>query len=157
MTANTPSQRAQRWLDAFGAALASGQPDNVLPLFDADCYWRDLVSFTWNIRTQEGHDAIRDMLAARQADTAASNFQLEGEATEADGVTEAWFTFETKVSRGRGHLRLKGDKAWTLLTTMVELKGFEEKVFSSRPMGFCPGSSKKARMLPLPASMKMCM
>ncbi|MFC3682402.1 NAD(P)/FAD-dependent oxidoreductase [Hydrogenophaga luteola] len=135
MTANTPSQRAQRWLDAFGAALASGNPDNVLPLFDADCYWRDLVSFTWNIRTQEGHDAVRDMLAARQADAGASNFQLEGEATEADGVTEAWFTFETKVSRGRGHLRLKGDKAWTLLTTMVELKGFEEKKGANRIKG----------------------
>lgn len=135
MTANTPSQQAQRWLDAFGAALASGQPDNVLPLFDADCYWRDLVSFTWNIRTQEGHDAVRDMLAARQADAGASNFQLEGEATEADGVTEAWFTFDTRVSRGRGHLRLKGDKAWTLLTTMVELKGFEEKKGANRIKG----------------------
>ncbi len=135
MTANTPSQRAQRWLDAFGAALASGNPDNVLPLFDADCYWRDLVSFTWNIRTQEGHDAVRDMLAARQADAGASNFQLEGEATEADGVTEAWFTFETRVSRGRGQLRLKGDKAWTLLTTMVELKGFEEKKGANRIKG----------------------
>jgi putative flavoprotein involved in K+ transport len=135
MTANTPSQQAQRWLDAFGAALASGQPDNVLPLFDADCYWRDLVSFTWNIRTQEGHDAVRDMLAARQTDAGASNFQLEGEATEADGVTEAWFTFETRVSRGRGHLRLKGDKAWTLLTTMVELKGFEEKKGANRIKG----------------------
>jgi putative flavoprotein involved in K+ transport len=67
----TPSQRAQHWLDAFGAALASGQPDAVLPLFDADCYWRDLVAFTWNIRTQEGHTAIRDMLAARQAETGA--------------------------------------------------------------------------------------
>jgi putative flavoprotein involved in K+ transport len=63
------------------------------------------VAFTWNIRTQEGHDAMRDMLAARQAETGASNFQLEGEATEADGVTDAWFTFETGW-RGRGHLRL---------------------------------------------------
>ena len=135
MTDTTPSQRAQRWLDAFGAALASGQPENALPLFDDDCYWRDLVAFTWNIRTQEGHGAVRDMLAARMADTAASHFQLEGEATEADGVTEAWFTFETKVSRGRGHLRLKGDKAWTLLTTMVELKGFEEKKGVNRIKG----------------------
>jgi putative flavoprotein involved in K+ transport len=135
MTLTTPSQRAQAWLDQFGAALASGKPDAVLPLFDADCYWRDLVSFTWNIRTQEGHGAVREMLAARQAETGASNFQLEGEATEADGVTDAWFSFETKVSRGRGHLRLKGDKAWTLLTTMVELKGFEEKKGTNRIKG----------------------
>jgi putative flavoprotein involved in K+ transport len=146
MTDTTPSQRAQRWLDQFGAALATGKPDAVLPLFDADCYWRDLVSFTWNIRTQEGHDAIRDMLSARQAETAASNFQLEGEATEADGVVDAWFTFETKVSRGRGHLRLKnsgeGDKAWTLLTTMVELKGFEEKKGTQRIKGAEHGAQK---------------
>jgi putative flavoprotein involved in K+ transport len=135
MTDTTPSQRAQHWLDQFAAALASGQPDAALPLFDDDCYWRDLVAFTWNIRTQEGHGAVRDMLAARMSDTAASHFQLEGEATEADGVTEAWFTFETKVSRGRGHLRLKGDKAWTLLTTMVELKGFEEKKGANRIKG----------------------
>ncbi|MBQ0918908.1 NAD(P)/FAD-dependent oxidoreductase [Hydrogenophaga aromaticivorans] len=135
MTVTTPSQRAQAWLDAFGAALASGNPEAVLPLFDADCYWRDLVAFTWNIRTQEGHEAVRDMLAARQAETGASNFQLDGEATEADGVTDAWFTFETQVSRGRGHLRLKGDKAWTLLTTMVELKGFEEKKGARRIKG----------------------
>ena len=146
MTATTPSQRAQRWLDAFGAALATGQPDAALPLFDADCYWRDLVSFTWNICTQEGHDAIRDMLAARQADTAASDFRLEGEATEADGVTEAWFTFETRVARGRGHLRLRGgpqgDRAWTLLTTMVELKGFEEKKGPRRIKGAEHGAQK---------------
>ncbi|MEZ5646006.1 MAG: NAD(P)/FAD-dependent oxidoreductase [Burkholderiaceae bacterium] len=139
MTADTPSQRAQRWLDAFGAALVSGQPEAALPLFDTESYWRDLVAFTWNIRTQEGHEAIRDMLTARLADTAASDFQLEGDATETDGVVEAWFTFETRVARGRGHLRLKpgpeGDKAWTLLTTMTELKGFEEKKGTQRIKG----------------------
>jgi putative flavoprotein involved in K+ transport len=139
MTDPTPHQRAQRWLDQFGAALASGQADTVLPLFDEESYWRDLVSFTWNIRTQEGHAAIREMLQACQVRTGATHFQLEGDATEADGVVDAWFTFETKVSRGRGHVRLKsgphGDRAWTLLTTMVELKGFEEKKGPRRIMG----------------------
>ena len=131
MSSSTPSQRATGWLQAFGAALASDQPAQASALFDSDSYWRDLVAFTWNIRTQEGPAAIADMLAARAADTAASNFAVEGEATEADGVVDAWFTFETRVARGRGHLRLKatpaGDRAWTLLTTMTELKGFEEK------------------------------
>jgi putative flavoprotein involved in K+ transport len=47
-------------------------------LFDADCYWRDLVSFTWNICTQEGPDAIRAMLQARLADVQPSNFAVEG-------------------------------------------------------------------------------
>ena len=31
------------------------------------------------------------------------------------------------MARGRGHLRLKEGKAWTLLTTMTELNGFEER------------------------------
>ena len=142
MNDTTPSQAAQRWLDQFGAALASNRPDAVLTLFGADCYWRDLVSFTWNIRTQEGLDAVRDMLEARMAETGASNFQLEGDATEADGVTDAWFTFETRLARGRGHLRLKDGKAWTLLTTMVELKGFEEKKGTQRVKGAEHGAQK---------------
>jgi putative flavoprotein involved in K+ transport len=135
MLDTTPSHQAQRWLDQFGQSLAGDKPDAVVALFTTDCYWRDLVSFTWNICTQDGHKAVRDMLTARQAETQASNFQLEGVATEADGVTDAWFTFDTHVSRGRGHLRLKDGQAWTLLTTMVELKGFEEKKGASRIMG----------------------
>ena len=146
MTDSTPSQRAARWLADFGAALTAGQAQRAAAMFDADCYWRDLVAFTWNIRTQEGPGAIADMLAARLADTAASNFALEGEATEADGVVDAWFTFETRVARGRGHLRLKstpaGDKAWTLLTTMTELKGFEEARGETRPKGVEHGSHR---------------
>jgi len=139
MTTHTPSQRATAWLQAFGAALASDAPAQASALFDGESYWRDLVAFTWNIRTQEGPAAIGEMLAARAADTAASNFALEGEATEADGIVDAWFTFETRVARGRGHLRLKatpaGDRAWTLLTTMTELKGFEEKKGTRRIAG----------------------
>ncbi len=145
MTDSTPSQRAQQWLDQFGAALAANQADAVLALFGADCYWRDLVSFTWNIRTQEGHNAVREMLVERMEATGASNFQLEGEATEADGVTEAWFTFETRLARGRGQLRLKDGKAWTLLTTMVELKGFEEKKGKNRIKGAEHGAQKNRK------------
>ena len=138
MTTDTlisPTEQATRWLDDFGRALARGDIDATLALFDPDCYWRDLVAFTWNIRTQEGPAAIRAMLQTRLADTKPSNFAIEGEATEADGITDAWFTFETGVARGRGHLRLKGGKAWTLLTTMTELKGHEEKKGANRIKG----------------------
>ncbi|MGQ2996543.1 MULTISPECIES: NAD(P)/FAD-dependent oxidoreductase [unclassified Variovorax] len=137
MTASTaaPTRAAATWLADFGAALARNDVEATVALFEAEGFWRDLVAFTWNIRTQEGAGAIRAMLAARLADTQPSNFALEGEASEADGVTEAWFTFETRVARGRGHLRLRGGKAWTLLTTMTELKGFEEKTGANRIKG----------------------
>ena len=54
---------------------------------------------------------------------------------EADGVVEAWIAFETAVGRGAGHLRLRNGKAWTLLTTLDELKGHEEPASERRPKG----------------------
>jgi putative flavoprotein involved in K+ transport len=123
---NHPTQLASAWLADFTSALTRNDVEAAIALFEPDSYWRDLVAFTWNISTQEGPEAIRAMLKARLADTQPSAFEVEGEATQADGVIDAWFTFETGVARGRGHLRLRNGKAWTLLTTMTELKGFEE-------------------------------
>ncbi len=111
----SPTEQATGWLDAFGDALARRDVDAALALFGAASYWRDLVAFTWNIRTQEGKPAIATMLRERLADVKPSGFAIEGEASEAGGITEAWFTFETGVSRGKGLLRLNAaDKAWTL-------------------------------------------
>ncbi len=135
MTETSPNAQAQDWLTRFDQALAQRDIDGAVALFGDDCYWRDLVSFTWNICTQESPAAVRAMLAARLDDVAPSNWQLSGDASSADGVTEAWFTFETRLSRGKGLLRLVGGKAWTLLTTMVELKGFEEKTGEHRVAG----------------------
>ena len=130
-----PTQLASAWLADFTSALTRHDIDAAVALFEPDCYWRDLVTFTWNICTQEGPEAIRAMLGARLADTKPSSFAVEGEATEADGVVDAWFTFETAVARGRGHLRVRNAKAWTLLTTMTELKGFEERTGERRVKG----------------------
>lgn len=132
---HSPSATARRWLADFDAALQRRDIAAATALFGADSHWRDLVAFTWNICTQEGPAAIADMLSARLADTAPSGFALEGEATEADGVVDAWFSFDTRVARGRGHLRLREGLAWTLLTTMVELKGFEEMKGDRRVKG----------------------
>ena len=130
-----PTQIAGAWLADFSTALERRDIDAAVALFEPDAYWRDLVAFTWNIRTQEGPLAIRAMLTARLADTKPSAFAVEGDATEAGGVVDAWFTFETAVARGRGHLRLRNGKAWTLLTTMTELKGFEENTGGRRVKG----------------------
>jgi putative flavoprotein involved in K+ transport len=55
---------------------------------------------------------------------------------------EAIFRFETKEGRGSGIFRLLPDaddnnrlKAWTLLTALDELKGFEEQLGNARPRG----------------------
>ena len=49
-----PAQQVTEWLSKFGDALARGDSAAAVDLFDADSYWRDLVSFTWNIKTLEG-------------------------------------------------------------------------------------------------------
>ena len=131
----TPSERVSSWLAAFDRALAAGDIAAATALFAEDCYWRDLVAFTWNIKTMEGRDAIGSMLVATLANVQPGGWALEGEASEAGGVTDAWITFETGVARGRGHIRLKGDQCWTLLTTMTELKGHEEPRGATREKG----------------------
>jgi putative flavoprotein involved in K+ transport len=134
-SARTPTERVSAWLSEFGAALERGDIVAAVGMFDDDCYWRDLVSFTWNIKTLEGQDAIGAMLSATLDGVRPSGWAIAGEAAEAGGVTEGWFTFETAAARGKGHIRMRGDKCWTLLTTMQELKGFEEPRGATRPRG----------------------
>lgn len=131
----SPTQTLTNWLQKFGNALERGEVDTAVDLFAEECYWRDLVSFTWNIKTVEGKDEIKDMLNATLDRVKPSNWHLDGEANEADGVIDGWINFETDLSCGRGHIRLLNGKCWTLLTTMTELKGHEEPKGANRPMG----------------------
>ena len=140
MNTTTPHDRVTDWLDRFANALEAQDIAGLTALFDDQCYWRDLIALTWNIRTMEGRDAIGDMAKACLGDTHPRNFALDGDATEADGVTEAWFTFETDTARGIGHVRLKEDSAWTVLTTAQELKGFEEARGANRSKGVDHGA-----------------
>ena len=138
------TEQAQQFLSTFDELLQAGRTDAVADLFNEECYWRDLVSFTWNIKTVESPKAVKDMLDAQLASIKPRNFTLSEteEVSEADGVTEAWFNFETEAGRGYGLVRLKDGKVWTLLTTMQELKGFEDPTFFNRPMGAKHGHGK---------------
>jgi putative flavoprotein involved in K+ transport len=135
MNGHTPTQRVSGWLSTLDAALTRGDAAAAAALFEAESFWRDLVSFTWNITTAEGNAKVREMIEGAVIPAKPTGWQIEGEASEADGMTEAWIRFETAVARGYGHLRLKGDKAWTMLTTMEELKGHEEHKGATREFG----------------------
>jgi putative flavoprotein involved in K+ transport len=143
MSTADASQRAVSWLRAFEVALTRGDVSAVLAMFDdEECFWRDMVAFTWNIKTMEGKDQIADFLSATLAGVEPRNFFLEGEASEADGVIEARFTFETKAAAGRGLVRLKDNRAWTILTLAQALKGYEEKSGRTREKGVEHGTHK---------------
>ncbi len=144
MLETTPQARVTQVLDRLGSALEAGDIDAAVALFQDDCYWRDLVTFTWNIKTVEGKAAVRDMLESQLARIKPGDFRLdpvEGAAEEGDAVA-GWFSFETAVARGYGLMRVKDGRIWTLLTTMSELKGHEEPLGPRRPMGAKHGAGK---------------
>ena len=139
---------AADWLQAWAAAVERGDASAASALFTDDGYWRDLVSFTWDVRTFRGRASIEAGFEEHAGTVGAEGFRLEdgkpAEVVERDGVpcVEAFFVFETAAARGRGHLRLVRDhadpqvwRAWTLLTTAQELKGFEERAGHRRPRG----------------------
>ncbi|ANI37878.1 flavin-containing monooxygenase [Mycolicibacterium vaccae] len=147
-TEPAPQQRVDRWLADFEAALAVRDIERVTGMFAVDSFWRDLVSFTWNIKTMEGRDQIAGMLGARLAETDPFGFRTQGPPTvegDAGDVTSAFIEFETAAGRGTGHLRLKGDQAWTLLTALQELKGHEEPKGESRMLGAVHGDDPDPR------------
>ena len=131
------------WLGKFERALRQGDGAALRDLFHADCHWRDLLAFTWDIRTVSGVDAVvRSLQQAARA--GARGFSLDGERTPPRHTTragekciEAIFRFAAAEGAGAGVLRLFPDtqKAWTLLTALTELDGYEEQVGQLRPKG----------------------
>ena len=146
-TTGSPAERTDAWLAAFEDALTAGDVDRAAGMFAATSFWRDLVAFTWNITTVENPAGVTELLTATLERTEPRSFAVEEPPEEADGVTTAWFTFETAVGRGRGLARLVEEdgetKAWTFLTTLYELKGHEEPKGPRRPMGAEHGANKK--------------
>lgn len=141
-TTDPATQQATHWLATLDRALVQSDIAGAVALFGDECYWRDLIAFTWNIVTMESREEIREMLAATLNEIQPSGWTLTEPATEMDGIVEGWFCFETAVGRGRGIFRLKDGRCWTLLTTLEELKGFEEKAGPRRAMGVQHGAVK---------------
>ncbi len=144
MLDTTAMARVKTVLAKLNDALENHDIEQAVSLFQEECYWRDLVSLTWNIRTMEGRQAIADMLKIQLDRIKPHQFELDEneEVSEEGGVDTAWFSFETDVARGYGLVRLRDGLIWTLLTSMTELKGHEEPVGFERPLGAKHGAGK---------------
>jgi putative flavoprotein involved in K+ transport len=139
----------ERWLAQFERALAASDDALLVKLFQPDSYWRDVLALTWNIQTVAGAVPVLRELKAHVDRAKPMGFRIAPHRAAPRHVTragtaaiEAIFAFETAQGRGSGVLRLTPDasdgntlKAWTLLTALDELKGFEEKLGRSRPQG----------------------
>ena len=143
------SVAADNWLAQFEEALAKSDDRLLKTLFHPDSHWRDVLVLSWNIQTVNGADAILKELAHYAPAAAPGSFAVDPDRAAPRKVMragthaiEAIFKFETKVGRGAGIVRLIPDaadgnklKAWTLLTELGELKGFEEQIGAARPRG----------------------
>ena len=140
------AEEVKAWLSSFESALLQRDVEAATQLFLPDeCFWRDLLSFTWNIYTAESQQEIRDMLRSTLIDSdhihPPSSCRLQGEVEDlTHGLIQAFFTFETPIARGRGHLKLRDGKCWCLLTSMLELKGHKELAGPWRELGVVHGA-----------------
>jgi cation diffusion facilitator CzcD-associated flavoprotein CzcO len=145
----TIAATAENWLAQFESALARPDDGALKKLFHADSHWRDALALSWTLQTIDGRDAILSTLKAQAAQATPAGFAVDPDRRAPRQVMragtdciEAIFKFETAVGRGDGILRLIPDeadgnrpKAWTLLTALQELKGFEEQLGAARPRG----------------------
>jgi len=87
-------ETARKWLEALGAAFASGSTEQVLSLmvegtglpnqngeYNIAPFWRDMLALTWTLRTFHGSTKIAKFLSARIAETGAKNWKLREEVT----------------------------------------------------------------------------
>ena len=140
---------AQAWLDEFERAVGKPDPAAFDRLLVAECFWRDVLALSWNIQTVNRAFAIIEELPSHARRSDPRDFRIDAERAAPRRVMragtnaiEAIFKFETATGRGHGIVRLIPDaadgdrlKAWTLLTALEELKGFEEQQGHTRPRG----------------------
>lgn len=129
----------REWLDKLEAAIAAPNATEAsmraAELFEGNGFWRDLISFTWNLYTAEGRDEIARMVRSTYPACSLTNTEILEEVEESEGITRVQFTGETKDFKVRGVLRLRNGLAWTLLTSGRELKDFPERTGRNRELG----------------------
>ena len=123
-------ETTERWIEAFGAALARRSAAELSALFVADSHWRNLFGISWYFATFSGNATVVAELLARGAEARAANFRIDHAAlAPRNGVVggrdviEAIFTFDTVNGPGYGAVRLLRQpdgtaKAWTISTSL---------------------------------------
>ena len=148
-SANGPAEVFGNWLLRFGKVAEQCDAEGMGQLFAPDSFWKDILSFTWEHRTFFGPGEVRDAFDESARRVQPRNVRIaEGRSAPrlvrrmGNSVVEGYFQFDTAIGHGVGFARLLHDavdplnsRAWTLLTTLHEIRGSEEKVGTNRPTG----------------------
>jgi cation diffusion facilitator CzcD-associated flavoprotein CzcO len=145
----------EKWLERFADDVRSGVARRVAAHFRDDGYLRDILALTWDYRTFAGPAEIQAGLESALPATRPGNLRCPPERMaprilRRSGRTllEAYFDFDTAVGRGSAFVRRQLDQpgdasdadgedpqVWMMLTTLQEIRGFEERVGDRRPDG----------------------
>jgi cation diffusion facilitator CzcD-associated flavoprotein CzcO len=133
---SAPAVAAGEWLRAFEAALREPGAPALDGLFRSDGHWRDVLAFTWTLRTVSGAPAVAAALRAALAVARPRGVRLHPARTRPRRVVragtaalEAFFAFDTAAGPAEGVVRLIPAagapgrvRAWTLSTALAGLE-----------------------------------
>lgn len=126
-----------QWLSALEQHIKTKTEADLSDLFIDECWWRDIISLSWDWATKHGRDAIFNYLNA--SNTGFSRLSSVKEGALAPMFVEmgslqfiqSGFTFQTAAGSGIGLVRLANEgpekwKAWTVFTQLENLKSQKE-------------------------------
>ncbi|KAH7888534.1 FAD/NAD(P)-binding domain-containing protein [Phlebopus sp. FC_14] len=130
---------ANAWFTNFSQAMRSQDVPAVVDLLVDDVLWRDMLALTWDFRTFDGPDAVKQFLVDQLQRFNPSSFVLRTDLVELQQPYEdikwiqAFFAFDTTVGHASGIFRLvplaNGSwKAHVVYTNLEDLKGVRELI-----------------------------
>ena len=139
-------QAVAAWLARFNEAVADPRPERLGALFLPDSHWREVLALSWQLITLSGREEIGRALAQALPRFQARNFAIDPRrcaprVVERAGVNvvEAILRFDTVIGSGAALVRMRLDAdpgaapmAWTLHTTLEEIRGHEEETLRAR-------------------------
>ncbi|KAG6884754.1 hypothetical protein C0992_005805 [Termitomyces sp. T32_za158] len=143
-----PTVITQDWFSSFARCI--GNTEETLKLLHPDALWRDLLALTWDMRTLEGCEKIRDLLNKRNSPQMRALRQKEFIQLQKPYPDLAWIvgTFEFDVDCGHcsGVFRLvptsSGEwKAFIIFTNLETLKNFPPAIGPLRSRQIVSGLS----------------
>ena len=148
-TSIDPWTIAQQWISKLEVVVGDSNVSQLDSLIHQDCWWRDMLVFTWDYRSIHGLDKLKDYLGGHISGTQYGRLRLRDTGKFAPRIQEpahglrwieSMFDFETKTGRGTGMLRLAqgSDGLWKgcmIYTALTEIKEYEEHAGMRRPHG----------------------
>jgi hypothetical protein len=135
-----PARIAKYWFKDLHAKISQQQFKDLSNIFIDDSWWRDIVGLSWDITTKRGATDISQYLSVQIPKCGFGNLNiidqgpLQPRLSDVGGLIwiESGFTFQTKIGKGRGIVRLANTgpsqwKAWIVHTNLDELKEFLER------------------------------